>query len=163
MKLILDECLKQKLNFAFVDQNYRSSWLWWRSVKDNLTLPLINTGKKLEDLDEYQSEMSWLQPLLDKQIGESSNPNLSGGQLQRLVIFRELLLKPKIVLLDEAFSALDIEVAEQQSQWLLSQQKAIGFKLVSIAHDSRILTYLPGTVINLSLQPQTQKLQLEYV
>ncbi len=165
LKLILNQCITQKIPFAFVDQNYRLSWMWWMSVRENLMMPLKNTKKNitsLNDLPEYQSQQSWLTQLIDTPAGYLDKIHLSGGQLQRLVMFRELLLKPRIVLLDEAFSALDIDVVRQQTQWLLDQQQTTGFQIISIAHDRRVLDCMPGVVMNLSLS-STKELECKYV
>jgi ABC-type dipeptide/oligopeptide/nickel transport system ATPase subunit len=162
LKLLLNECITKGITFAFVDQNYRSSWLWWQSIEQNLKMPLVNSGLNLFDMPEYHSQRSWLEPLITDTRSQLSGPGLSGGQLQRVIMFRELLLKPKLVLLDEAFSALDFEVIKQQTAWLLEQQAQIGFTLISIAHDKRILDCLPGTIIHMTLDSDTKELRLQY-
>ena len=171
INLIIDELLVRKINFSFVNQNYRQNWLWWYSPAKNLSLAAgLKNEKDIYDLPEVRDQWSWLEKLL---IGKSktvnfakedelTSINLSGGQLQRLILFRELLRKPEFLLLDEVFSALDKTVVKELIEWLLEEQKKFGFKIIAISHDLEILEMLPGEVLdfskddkaNLSIKPR---------
>lgn len=156
LNCIVNECNIQSLEYAFINQNYRENWLWWKSIRQNLEFPLnIHGGNsRIEDNTEYQHHKDWLDPLLEKQNqvdfslqSETSSVGVSGGQLQKLVFLRELILKPQLLFLDEAFSALDVEAVRDICQWLMEAQQRIGFKIVSISHDPKILEYLPGEIL----------------
>ena len=156
MNSILEECNTQSLEYAFINQNYRSNWLWWKSIRQNLEFPLnLNGGSAvIEDNTEYRYHKDWLDPLLNKQNqvdfsveNELNSIGVSGGQLQKLVFLRELILKPQLLMLDEAFSALDVEAVRDICKWLLEAQERIGFKIISISHDPKILQYLPGEIL----------------
>jgi NitT/TauT family transport system ATP-binding protein len=160
LKLILEECLKKKIKNGYVDQNYRSTWLWWKSIFDNLEIALINSKqKKLKKNELFQSQLSWLQPLLDKpknqfkfnEDNEINSIGLSGGQLQKAVLLRELLNNPELLLLDEAFSALDFEAVKSILEWLKEIQQGFGFQIICITHDQRILELLPGKIFTLEI------------
>ncbi|GFE64445.1 ABC transporter ATP-binding protein [Litoreibacter roseus] len=60
---------------------------------------------------------------------------LSGGQRQRVALARALILKPKVLLLDEPLSALDKKMREQMQAELRRLQRQIGITFVLVTHD----------------------------
>ncbi|KAB2333078.1 ABC transporter ATP-binding protein [Cytobacillus depressus] len=90
-----------------------------------------------EELQEYIDFLE-LKPHLTKKIGE-----LSGGQKQRVALARTLVMKPKILLLDEPLSALDGVIKESIKQRI--QSIAREFKLTTI-----IVTHDPEEALTLS-------------
>jgi iron(III) transport system ATP-binding protein len=82
-----------------------------------------------EELQEY-IEFLGLKPHLTKKIGE-----LSGGQKQRVSIARTLVMKPKILLLDEPLSALDGVIKESIKQRIQSIAKEFKLTTIIVTHD----------------------------
>jgi ABC-type Mn2+/Zn2+ transport system ATPase subunit len=159
LNAIIEECDKQSYEYAFINQNYRANWLWWKSIRQNLEYPLNKSGgnSRIEDNSEYSYHEQWLSPLLSKKtqvdfstMNEQNSMGVSGGQLQKLVFLRELVLKPQLLLLDEAFSALDTEAVKEICAWLKEAQKRINFKIISISHDPKIIGYLGGHVLEVT-------------
>src|SRR5580658_1163465 len=71
---------------------------------------------------------------------------LSGGQKQRLAIARSLALEPKLIILDEALSALDCSVQAQISNLLLELQSSLGLTYLFITHDFAMAAHLADQI-----------------
>ena len=72
---------------------------------------------------------------LDKALLERFPPELSGGQLQRVVITMALESKPKLLLLDEPTTALDPKTKNMVLELLKKLQKKEGFLMLFVTHD----------------------------
>ena len=68
-------------------------------------------------------------------LGSRMGNQLSGGQRQRVALARALVMRPKVLLLDEPLSALDKKLREQMQVELRKLQKAIGITFVLVTHD----------------------------
>ena len=68
-------------------------------------------------------------------LNNRSSNALSGGQKQRVALARALILKPKVLLLDEPLSALDKKLREQMQSELRHLQRAVGITFVLVTHD----------------------------
>jgi len=67
--------------------------------------------------------------------GSRAAHELSGGQRQRVALARALIMRPKVVLLDEPLSALDKKLREQMQHELRALQQSLGITFILVTHD----------------------------
>ena len=106
------------------------------TVEDNINFsPRIKGGM---DKDEMHEEVLRLLKLVELEGYENRKANqLSGGQEQRVSLARALMTKPKLLLLDEPFSALDAELRVTLRQKLRTICKEIGQTVIFVTHDQQ--------------------------
>ena len=103
------------------------------SVADNIAFSLEVRGQskiKRRKRADQLLELVELSGLGDKKVHE-----LSGGQKQRVAIARALAVEPKVLLLDEPLSALDLKLRQKMRTELRAIQKRVGITFIYITHD----------------------------
>jgi len=96
--------------------------------------PLTKIKKQFFISQERQEEL-FLQVGLDSELLDRFSPELSGGQLQRVVIAMALESNPKLILLDEPTTALDPKTRVLILDLLQKLQEEMGFKILFVTHD----------------------------
>ncbi|MBE1282769.1 MAG: polyamine ABC transporter ATP-binding protein [Rhodobacteraceae bacterium] len=103
------------------------------NVRDNIGYGLrrlkLPRAKRNDMIDEML-ELVQLQG-----YGDRRSDALSGGQRQRIALARALILKPKVLLLDEPLGALDKRLREQMQVELRRLQRSVGITFVFVTHD----------------------------
>ena len=107
------------------------------------TVLRVNEMLKLVDLDNYNKRPAHA---------------LSGGQRQRVALARSLIMKPKVLLLDEPLSSLDKNLREQMQVELRHLQRTVGITFILVTHDQeealtmsdRIAVMFEGQIVQIA-------------
>ena len=120
---------EESLGFLFQDD----ALLPWRSARENVALGLrirrASKGTALEEAD------AWLTRLGLEGFGQRFPHELSGGQRKRVAIAQVLALRPKLLLMDEPFAALDAIVRTRITQELLNWVEREHLSVLLVTHD----------------------------
>ncbi|WP_416151571.1 ABC transporter ATP-binding protein [Salipaludibacillus sp. HK11] len=131
-----------------LQQDYLFPWL---SIKDNITLGLTTMGKT-EDKDmELAYQLLDTLGLSDKE--EHFPSQLSGGMRQRVALVRMLSTDPKLLLLDEPFSALDYQTKLKLEDLVFSTIKEHNKTAILVTHDIGEAIAMTDRIILLSERP----------
>lgn len=131
-------------------------------LRTSLEAPLVHHGVKSKQ-ERHERIVSMLERTgLDESILDRRPHECSGGQLQRVVIARALLLEPEFLICDEPTSALDASVRAQILNLLVELKEQLGLTLVLISHDLRVVRHLCdrvavmylGRIVELATQDQ---------
>ena len=103
------------------------------NVRDNIAYGLRK--QKLPRAKRHEMVDEMLELIKLPEYGDRKATQLSGGQRQRIALARALILKPKVLLLDEPLGALDKQLREQMQLELRALQKIVGITFVFVTHD----------------------------
>jgi len=105
----------------------------WKTAEDNVGLGLVFQGMQVKDARTRAQE--WLAKVGLKGFEKRYPHQLSGGQRKRVAMAQTLILEPRIVLMDEPFSALDVHTRRLMHRILLDLWQADRRSLIFITHD----------------------------
>jgi spermidine/putrescine transport system ATP-binding protein/putrescine transport system ATP-binding protein len=103
------------------------------SVTDNVGYGLRIAGVAKAEIKERVEESLELVKLGG--FGDRMPDQMSGGQRQRVALARSLVMRPKVLLLDEPLSALDAKLRGQMQFELTALQEKVGITFVTVTHD----------------------------
>jgi NitT/TauT family transport system ATP-binding protein len=132
------EVFADKIGFVFQEPRL----IPWRTVRENLLF--VNEDGKIDAV---------LEKLRLKGFADYYPGQLSGGMQQRVNLARALLLEPDLLILDEAFSSLDLPVKKSIMEDMLMQWQVKRFTILAVTHDLKEALYMADRIIILSSRP----------
>src|SRR6267143_3011253 len=140
--------VRPRIQLIFQDPSNSLNQRW--SVEEILLEPLTLQGKLKPEETKQRAVDLMTRVGLSSEMFQRSPAQLSGGQRQRLAIARALALEPKLLILDEALSALDCSVQAQIANLLIELQRALGMTYLFITHDLAMAAYLADEIAVMS-------------
>ncbi len=125
----------------------------WRSARDNVMAGLQFRG--IARMDAIKRAEEWLERVGLAGFGARYPHQLSGGMRKRVALAQMLILDPKIMLMDEPFSALDVQTRQLMENELLALWETDKKSVLFITHDLEEAISLSDRVIVLSAGPAT--------
>ena len=125
----------------------------WRSALDNVMLGLQYRG--LDDAQAKVQAQAWLERVGLGEFGNRFPHQLSGGMRKRAALAQVLVLDPDIILMDEPFSALDIQTRQLMENEVLDLWAARKKAVLFITHDLDEAIAMSDRVVVLSAGPGT--------
>lgn len=104
--------------------------------------PEIKKTERMARVVEMMEKVGLTASMINKYPHE-----FSGGQCQRIGIARALITRPKLIVCDEAVSALDVSVQAQVINLLMDLQKEFGVSLLFIAHDIAVVRHIAQRIM----------------
>ena len=123
----------------------------WLTVLRNVMFGLEVTGNS-RDTAEREARQ-WIDLVGLKAFVDAYPHQLSGGMKQRVAIARALANRPRILLMDEPFGALDAQTRCQMQSYLLQIWKEVDVTIVFITHDLEEAVYLADRILILDAHP----------
>ncbi len=135
----------RRRNIGYVPQDY--ALFPHLNVADNLGFGLPKRWPGWWDREDRRRVTEFLEIFELTNLSASLPRDLSGGQRQRVALARALIRNPKLLLLDEPFSALDALLRAKMRQELLKIQERFSIPVILITHDPEDVAALARTVV----------------
>ncbi|TPW30413.1 ABC transporter ATP-binding protein [Pararhizobium mangrovi] len=136
---------------ALVFQDYARSLFPWMTVEANVELPLKQAGMARRQRRDLISSALADVGLTD--VGSAYPWQLSGGMQQRVAIARAIAYRPRILVMDEPFAAVDAQTRADLEDLVRDLWHKLGVTVLFVTHDIDEAIYLGERVLALSASP----------
>lgn len=123
----------------------------WLTVKRNVMFGLQMTGHGATSAES--EALQWIDLVGLEKFADAYPSELSGGMKQRVAIARALANRPRILLMDEPFGALDAQTRSQMQSYLLQIWQNVDVTVLFITHDLDEAIYLADRIVVLGAHP----------
>ena len=127
----------------------------WKSVRDNVAAGPMFRGKPKAEALALADQ--WIRRVGLEGFGDHYPHQLSGGMRKRVALAQTFINQPEILLMDEPFSALDMQTRTLMQDELLGLWSGTGGSVVFVTHDLEEAIALADRVFVLSARPATLK------
>jgi NitT/TauT family transport system ATP-binding protein len=131
----------------------------WKTVLDNVALGLKIQGVSRTERNERAGKLLHSMGLAGREHDFPSR--LSGGEQQRVAIARAYAARPRLLLMDEPFSALDAMTRENLQAQLIRDRSASPLPYVLVTHSIEEAAFLGRTILLLAGNPATIKARFD--
>jgi NitT/TauT family transport system ATP-binding protein len=138
---------KPSLGFVFQD----ATLMPWATARENVRLPLDLTGVARADAETWAHDALARVGLQD--YADAFPRALSGGMKMRVSIARALVAKPKLLLMDEPFAALDEISRDALNEDLLKLWREDGLTIVFVTHSVYESAFLSSRIVTMTPRP----------
>jgi NitT/TauT family transport system ATP-binding protein len=138
---------RELVSFVFQD----ATLLPWRTVESNVALALELENKSKEETASTVSKLLDLVGLAE--VGKSYPRQLSGGMKMRVSIARALATRPRLLLMDEPFAALDEMTRDRMNEELLRLREEQNWTVLFVTHSVAEAVFLSSRVVILAPHP----------
>ncbi len=146
----------KKHNIAYIFQEY--STMSWLTVEQNVAFGLKMKKKSAGEIKEAVAEVLEMVGLT--KYKDYYPVELSTSMLQRVVIARAFAVKPDILLMDEPYGQLDVELRFRLEDELLKIWEKLGTTVIFITHNIEEAVYLSENILVLTNKPTSIKQKL---
>jgi len=125
----------------------------WMTAQDNISFALENQGVQKHEAQRRAREL--LEQVGLGKLHDRLPAQLSGGMRQRVALARSTALKPRLMMLDEPFSALDTQTRRLMQQYLLEAWRLTNATVLMVTHDLTEALMLGSRIVLMASRPSS--------
>ncbi|MGO4332629.1 ABC transporter ATP-binding protein [Cupriavidus sp. 2TAF22] len=131
----------------------------WKTVRQNVMFPLVRS-RGMSRREASECALHFLEKVGLAQFADAYPHTLSGGMKQRVAIARALAMRPKVLLMDEPFAALDALTRRRMQEELLALWQDAAFTLLFVTHSIEEALVVGSRILLLSPHPGRVRAEL---